>query len=153
MASFTPSTLSLTISSLARLSLYCRWIAEVAQNTWIRGLTAFLTASAARTMSFSMQRARPATVQFLMIPAIGLHGLEVAGRGDGEAGLDDVHVEQLELPGDLQLLRRVQRRPGRLLAVAQRRVEDADDRHILLRRCVLGWGHLQLPPFVMVRSR
>jgi len=68
--------------------------------------------------------------------------------GEGEAGLDDVHVEQLELPGDLQFLRRVQRRARGLLPVAQRRVEDPDDRQFLGRWCLLGCGHLQLPPFV-----
>ena len=56
--------------------------------------------------------------------AIACDGLEVAGRGDREAGLDDVDAEARELVGDLELLGRVQRDAGRLLAVAQRRVED-----------------------------
>ncbi len=54
----------------------------------------------------------------------GLHGLKVAGAGDREAGLDDVDTKAGELLGDLQLLAGVQRDAGRLLAVAQRRVED-----------------------------
>ena len=53
-------------------------------------------------------------------------GLEVAGRGDREAGLDDVDVQAGELVGDLELLGGVQRDAGRLLAVAQGRVEDPD---------------------------
>ena len=53
-----------------------------------------------------------------------LDGLEVAGRGDREAGLDDVDAEPRELVGDLELLGGVERDAGRLLAVAQRRVED-----------------------------
>ena len=53
-----------------------------------------------------------------------LHGLEVAGRGDREAGLDDVDAQARELVGDLELLGRVERDARRLLAVAQRRVED-----------------------------
>ena len=53
-----------------------------------------------------------------------LDGLEVARRGDREARLDDVDAEPRELVGDLELLARVQRDAGRLLAVAQRRVED-----------------------------
>ena len=53
-------------------------------------------------------------------------GLGVGRRGDREAGLDDVHAKRIELTGQLQLLGRPERKPGRLLAVAQRRVEDAD---------------------------
>ena len=53
-----------------------------------------------------------------------LHGLEVARRGDREAGLDDVHAQPRELVGDLELLGRVQRDAGRLLAVSQGGVED-----------------------------
>src|SRR5271155_4952353 len=55
-----------------------------------------------------------------------LDGLEVAGRGDRKASLDHVYVEARELMGDLQLFLPVQRDPRRLLAVAQRRVEDQD---------------------------
>ena len=55
-----------------------------------------------------------------------LDGLEVAGRGDREAGLDDVDVQPRELVGDLELLGGVERDARRLLAVAQGRVEDPD---------------------------
>ena len=54
------------------------------------------------------------------------HGFGVGRRRDREAGLDDVHAERIELTRQLQLLGRAQRKPGRLLAVAQRRVEDPD---------------------------
>ena len=64
-------------------------------------------------------------------PALGLLGdpadrLEVAGRGGREAGLDHVHLEPRELARDLELLRGGQAGAGRLLAVAQGRVEDPD---------------------------
>ena len=62
-----------------------------------------------------------------------LDRLEVAGRGDREAGLDHVDAEPRQLLRDLDLLGRVQRDPGRLLAVAQRRVEDVD------AVCVVCW--------------
>jgi len=55
------------------------------------------------------------------------------GRGDREAGLDDVHAEPRELLGDLELLGGVQRDAGRLLAVAQRRVEDQYSVGVMLR--------------------
>ena len=54
------------------------------------------------------------------------HGLGVGLGGDREARFDHVHAERVELPGELQLLGHAQREPGRLLAVAQRRVEDGD---------------------------
>ena len=51
---------------------------------------------------------------------------EVSRRGDREPCLDDVDSEPLELRPDLHLLVRRERDAGRLLAVAQRRVEDRD---------------------------
>ncbi len=55
-----------------------------------------------------------------------LHGLEVAGRGRCEAGLDNIDVEPFELARDRDLLLDVHGCAGRLLAVAQRGVEDPD---------------------------
>ena len=54
------------------------------------------------------------------------HALEVARGRAREARLDDVDAEPFELLGDLRLLVRLQRDPGRLLAVAQGRIEDGD---------------------------
>ena len=53
-----------------------------------------------------------------------LHRLEVPLTGDGEACFDVVHTEPSQLLGDLELLAGVEGDPGRLLAVAQCRVED-----------------------------
>ena len=53
-----------------------------------------------------------------------LDRFEVPGRGDREPGLDHVDPQPRELLRDLQLLLGVEADPGRLLAVAQRRVED-----------------------------
>ena len=50
----------------------------------------------------------------------------VGGRGNREPGFDDVHAESVDLTRQLQLLGRPERESGRLLAVAERRVEDAD---------------------------
>ena len=75
-----------------------------------------------------------------------LHGLEVAGRGDREAGLDHVHAEARELVGDLELFLPVQRDARRLLAVAQGRVEDQD---AVGRRCCCCWM-LVLMSFVLL---
>ena len=67
------------------------------------------------------------------------HGLEVAVRGGREARLDHVDLEARQLSRDLQLLGRGQAGAGRLLAVAQGRVEDA---HAARRRERPGgtWG-------------
>ena len=56
----------------------------------------------------------------------GPHGLELARRGDREAGLDDVHTQALELAGQDQLLRRVHAAARRLLAIPQRGVEHGN---------------------------
>src|SRR5689334_14420596 len=52
------------------------------------------------------------------------HGFKVAPGSDGKARLDHVDTQARELQGDLDLLLRVERDPGRLLAVAQGRIED-----------------------------
>ena len=51
-------------------------------------------------------------------------GLEIAVRGDGEAGLDDVDAHGVEQFGDLELLLEGHGGAGALLAVAQGGVED-----------------------------
>src|SRR5439155_24071485 len=53
-------------------------------------------------------------------------GLEVARRGDREAGFDHVHSEPRQLVGHLQLGFRAHPEAGRLLAVAEGGVEDVD---------------------------
>ena len=68
------------------------------------------------------------------------HRLEVARRGDREAGLDHVDAQPRELVRDLELLGRVQRDPGRLLAVAQGGVEDDDPVRVHGVAPLLGLG-------------
>jgi hypothetical protein len=62
-----------------------------------------------------------------------LDGLEVAGSRDRKARLDGVDPEAGQLVGDLELLRDIERDPGRLSAVAQRGVVDLDAFHAPLR--------------------
>ena len=59
----TPATARSITCSRDILSLCSRWMGEVARKTWIRGLWAYRTASHARSMSRSLQRARPQTVE------------------------------------------------------------------------------------------
>ena len=60
------------------------------------------------------------------LPGNLAHGLKVTGRRDREAGLDHVDPQLDKSPGDLELFGRVHAAAGRLLAVAQGRVEDRD---------------------------
>jgi hypothetical protein len=59
-------------------------------------------------------------------PADRPDAVALARGRDRKAGLDDVDAQPVELAGDLDLLLRVQRDAGRLLAVSERRVEDSD---------------------------
>ena len=52
------------------------------------------------------------------------HRFEIAGRGDRKAGFDDVDPQVGQRLGDLQFFVQVHAGAGRLLAVAQRGVED-----------------------------
>ena len=132
------------ISSLAILSLNSRWMALVARKTWMRGRARRAGPRQARSMSAALQRARPQMIGPSTCAGDGLHRLEVAGRGDGEAGLDDVHAEVREGVGHLQLLGQVHAGAGRLLAVAQGGVED--DQAVVghsqgLRKTKKPWNH------------
>ena len=100
------------------------WMSLVAMKVWMRGRSESLIAFQAASMSCTPVRASPQIDGALDLARDRLHGLEVARRGDREAGLDHVHAEPRELVRDLDLLLPVERDPRRLLAVAQRRVED-----------------------------
>ena len=92
------------------------------------GFSAGRSASTPRCGSPSRQRASPATATPFVSCGDALDGLEVAGRGGREAGLDDVDVEPRELARDLDLLAR---RSARRRAPARRRAGSC-------RRCVPG---------------
>ncbi len=64
------------------------------------------------------------------------HSLKIAGTGNGKPGLNDIHAEPFQLPGDLHFFVNVERRPRRLLAVAQGGVKDLD---------AVTAGHHRLP--------
>ena len=109
------------------------WMSEVEMNVWIRGRCASLIAPQAASMSALWVRASPQIDRTLHGARDRLDGLEVAGRGDREPRLDHVDAKARELLGDLDLLVDVERDPGRLLAVAQRGVEDVDPLGLVYR--------------------
>ena len=77
-------------------------------------------------MSASLQRARPQIVGAADVVGDLAHRFEIAGRGDRKAGFDDVDAQIDQRLGDFQLFGQVHARAGRLLAVAQRGVENAN---------------------------
>ena len=116
---------ALTSSGVLRI-WYFMCTALVLMKVWMRGTSACLTASQQTRTSFSMARASPQTRGPFDLSGDRLDRLEVVRRGDREPGLDDVDAQLGELPRDLELLGPVHARAGRLLAVAQRGVEDPD---------------------------
>ena len=80
------------------------WMSLVAMKVWMRGRSESLTAFQAASMSCMAVRASPQITGPCDLARDRLHGLEVAGRGDREAGLDDVDAEPRELVRDLDLL-------------------------------------------------
>ena len=81
-------------------------MSEVARNTWMRG-RARLRQRRPGAIDVRRDRARQAGDDRPPHRAgDGAHRLEVAVRGDREAGFDDVHAEAIELLRQAQLLRR-----------------------------------------------
>ena len=119
-----PRRRAATISSLAIFSLNSRWMALVARKTWMRGSAASLERFAGAVDVGVVAAGQAADDRPAHFAGDGLHRLEIAGRRDREAGLDDVHAQVRKRVGDLQLLGQVHAGAGRLLAVAQRRVEN-----------------------------
>jgi hypothetical protein len=102
-------------------------------------------ASAARRMSAGRGARQAADHR----PVLGellrdrLHALEVADGGDGEAGLHHVDAELGQRLGHAQLLLEVHGEAGRLLAVAQRGVEDDDAVVVQGAEGGMGDGHVR----------
>ena len=104
-------------------------------KVWMRGRSASRTALRGGVDVGEVRAREAGDDRPLDLAGDALDGLEVAGRGDREAGLDHVDAEPRELLGDLELLGGVQRDAGRLLAVAQRRVEDQYSVRFGVHRC------------------
>ena len=80
------------------------WMSDVEMNVWIRGRAASRTASHAALDVGRLSAGEAGDDRAFDLAGDRLDGLEVAGRGDREAGLDDVDAEPRELMGDLELL-------------------------------------------------
>jgi hypothetical protein len=118
-----------------------RWIFEPEVNTWMRPAAAGSIACPARSMSALEVRASAHTIGPCTSRAMRWTASKSPCAGDREAGLDDVDVQARELARDLDLLGGVERDAGRLLAVAQGGVEDADVGHAgFLRGGPVGTG-------------
>ena len=95
-------------------------------KVWIRGRSESLIASQAASMSALWVRARPQITGPSTLRAIASTASKSPGEVIGKPASITSTPEPRELLGDLDLLLGVERDPGRLLAVAQRGVEDVD---------------------------
>ena len=109
-------------------SLCSRWMSEVARKMWMRGTDRRLdrlpaAIDVARTGA--RQPADRGSVGAAISSAQWRAPLAKSPvRSRREAGLDDIDPQARQLPRDVELLVERHRAAGRLLAIAQRRVED-----------------------------
>ena len=126
-ASRTPATAWRSASSALIFSLYLRWIADVARKVWITG-----PRRASQRLAGGLDVGRLGARQCRDLDAADLLGDGTApprpraGEAIGKPRLDHVDAEPLELPRQAQLLGGVHAAARRLLAVAERGVEDRD---------------------------
>ena len=113
-------------SSRVDCSWCSMWMSDVERKVWMRGRSRVAHRLPGAVDVAGVGAGEAGDDGALDLAGDRLDGLEVARRGDREAGLDDVDAQPRELVGDLELLGRVERDARRLLAVAQRRVEDQD---------------------------
>ena len=100
-------------------------MALVARNTWMRVFSAPFERLPG-TVDVLFQTAGQAANHGPIAELAGdlANGLEVPRRSDGKTGLNHIDAEIDERPGNFQLFGRVHAAAGRLLSVAQRRVEN-----------------------------
>ena len=120
-------------SSRVVCSLCSMCMSLVAMNVWMRGRSESRTAFHAASMSCLLVRASPQMTGPSTSRAIACDRLEVAGRGDREAGLDHVDAEPRQLVGDLELF----------LACSARSPATARRRAASCRRSGRGSGSLR----------
>ena len=113
-------------SSGALRSWFSIWIGEEETKVWMRGLLGVAHRLPGGVDVDELHPRQPGDGDPLALAGDALHRGQVAGRGGRVAGLDDVHAQPHQLPGDLDLLVLAHRRAGRLFAVAQGRVEYQD---------------------------
>jgi hypothetical protein len=119
------SMISRTSSSLLRI--WCaRWIGDVDTKVWMRPRLASFTASPARSISALMARASPAMIAPSERLGDFADGFKVAVGGNGKTCFDDVDAHLFQQFGDLKLFFKRHGRAGRLFAITQCGVENAD---------------------------
>ncbi len=95
-------------------------------KVWMRGRAESRIAPQAASMSALWVRARPQIAGPSTPRAIASTASKSPGEVIGKPASIDVDAQARELLGDFDLLLGVERDPGRLLAVAQGRIEDVD---------------------------
>ena len=147
----TQLTASASAVSRSTRSLCLRWMSLVAMNTCRCGRSATLIASMARCGSPSLQRARAATA----IPprvswAIRLTASKSPGEADGKPASMTSTFRRTSWRATSSFSATVRPAPGRLLAVAQGRIEDPDAARRHERAGGTGYwrGHREAPGVV-----
>ena len=84
------------------------------------------SAFAASSMSSRLQRASPQMIEPLDLARHRIDRLPIAARGGGKSRLDDIDTELRKRARHAQLFGLGHAAAGRLLAIAQRGVEDQD---------------------------
>ena len=82
------------------------WMSDVEMNVWMRGRSRVADRLPRAIDVGGVGAGQAADDGPVDLAGDRLDRLEVAGRGDREAGLDDVDAEARELVGDLELLGR-----------------------------------------------
>ena len=107
-------------------NLYFIWTGEVEMKVWMRGMRGMAHGFGA-AVDVLGGGARQAANGGVLHPARDFgHRVEIALRGDREAGLDHIDAHSVQNVGDFQFFLERHRGAGALLAVAQGGVEYND---------------------------
>ena len=94
------------------LSLYWRWMALVARNTWMRRRGASASARRGELDVLAVAAGEAADDRPVHLAGDRLHALPVPLGGGGKARLDDIDAQLRQRACHAQLLRRVMLQPG-----------------------------------------
>ncbi len=100
------------------------WIGEVDMKTWIRNLLGILESVVGAVDVVGVGAGQGGDHRSLDFARDAGHRLEVARGGSGKTGFEDVDAEASQLMGDRHLLFGGESDTGRLLPIAQGRVEN-----------------------------
>ena len=126
----------------------------------MRGRLASASALPHASISLATARDKAQTVQPIDLAREQPNGLEVFRRRRRITGLDDVHIQPRQLPGDGEFLPASEAGSGRLLAVPQRGIEYGNffghrtlPQMIIADYAVISETVASVPPLARISSR